>query len=494
MRTLYLAMEIAPPFVVGGLGLTAAGLPSALAAGHGLEHTVLVPYYTRQAAVRGLRTTEVAKLPALGIGGITTAPTLLRWSDHSMPIEVLMLRADPWYNRPGGIYRDAGYVRYPDVVARAGFFGRAVATWLGAGGRRYDLVHANDWQTATALLHMRCTEANPPVLLYDVHNGRPGGDLGGLSLAAAGIPHVAAVELARSFHVQPDNLMAIGVWAADEVVTCSPAYARELKASYIGTALGNALARKRISGIVNGIDPADWPLPYNASQIIVGKLAAKRVLQRELGLREDTTVPLFMCCGRLVADKGLDLILAVVPGLVRAGRMQLAVMGNGEKRYIDAFASLARAVPTAVALRPHFESTAARRLYAGADFTLMPSLVEPCGINQLIALRYGTLPVVHAVGGLRDTVVDIAEYPDDGDGLRFDAPTPTALHATLERALVWWTDDPAGVMAARARAMCRDWTWARCAEQFAHFYAELMRTYADRGRQASGEHDRNLTA
>ena len=283
--------------------------------------------------------------------------------------------------------------------------------------------------------------------------------------------------------------MAVGIESADAVVTCSPNYAQELSSRLHDSRLGRCLAARGISGILSAIDcdvwdPADaaaMPIPYSARTVRPGKTAAKRALARELSWTASEG-PLFLICGRLVAKKGIDLVLASIESLLDATSSQLVVLGAGDQRYVAAFRSLSRTMPRSVAYRERFTMPLARLLYAGSDFLLMPSLIEPCGLSQMIAMRYGTIPIVNPVGGLRDTVVDLDRSPAEATGFWMQAPTAAGLTGAAVRAVEWSRADPAAVDLVRRRGMEKDWSWSAASLA----YAELYRTVV--GLTPDGEH------
>ncbi|QIY98686.1 glycogen synthase [Streptomyces sp. S1D4-11] len=479
MRCLYLCQELAPYFVEGGLGQAARALPELLHRHHDLDHTLLIPYYPRLVDRQGLRTETVARLSAMTVGGAATVERLV---DHDGSCEVFLLRSDRWYDREG-IYRDGRYVEFPDAAARAAFYGSAAAQWVRGSGRSYDLVHGNDWQSGPALAHLRHLRGRGgrPALLMNVHNGEYRGDVSPRQAAQLGLPDEFTARLLDKAQGSP-SLLLTGLLAADAATTGSPGYARELAEAFAGTALGDALGPLRMEGIVAGVDRKVWdpaspgPLtvPYDGREVTDGKRANKRLLQRRTGLGADPRIPLFAVCARLVPDKGIDLVFAALGPLLTSGRAQLAVVGTGDAEYLKVLADLQDRAPRAVHHTPRFDQELASLVYAGADFTLMPSRVEPCGLNQLIAMAYGTIPLVSAVGGLRDTVTDLRDDPAEGTGFRFAALTSDAVGHTVDHAVRWLAEHPGEVERTRRRAMSHDWSWERTARQTARLYERVV--------------------
>lgn len=482
MRCLYLTQELAPYFMEGGLGQTARALPAALEREHGIVHDLVVPYYPWLVERHSLRTERVWQGPAVTVGGVSAPVRVERLLVSPGAGEVYLVRADHWYDRDG-IYRDARYVEFADAVARAAYFGACVAQWVAATGRRYDIVHGNDWQSGPALAHLRELRAtgSGPALLVNVHNAEYPGRVGPGQLRGLGLPPVWQETLAE--YGGQAGLLLLGILAADAATTGSPTYAEELRAR-TGTALGSALGTLPLTGIVAGIDTRLWQPaapgrptePYDAATVEEGKAANKALLQRRLGLAEDPGVPLFGVCSRLVPEKGVDLLLEAAAPLVRDGLAQLVVVGQGDTALVRALTSLTERAPTAVSHVPAFDQDLAWLTYAGADFTLMPSRVEPCGLNQLIAMTYGCVPVVSDVGGLRDTVTDLAADPAAGTGFVLPEPTADAVRHTMLRAARWLAGPAHQVRDVRRRAMTQDWSWARSARDTATLYARTAAT------------------
>ncbi|MEU6461263.1 glycogen/starch synthase [Streptomyces sp. NPDC046976] len=477
MRCLYLTQELAPYFVEGGLGQTAMALPRALEQDLGIVHDLVVPYYPWLVERHGLETETVWRFPSLPVAGVDSPARVERLLGRDGPGEVFLLRADHWYDRPG-LYRDARYVEFTDATARAAFYGACVARWLADSGRRYDVVHGNDWQSGPALAQLRTLRgtAPAPVLLANVHSAWYTGRVEPADIGELALP--AAWQSALADHGEEASLLLLGLLAADTATTGSPTYATELLAQLAGTAIGAALERLPLTGIVAGIDTRLWQpaatgrvtSPYTPDTVEEGKRANKLLLQRRLGLKEDPDAALFGVCTRIVPEKGVDLLIEAASDLTRDHHAQLVVVGQGDTSLVTGLGTLARTRPAAVAHVPRFDQDSAWLTYAGSDFTVMPSRVEPCGLNQLIAMTYGCLPVVSAVGGLCDTVTDLAADPAHGTGFTLAELTADGLRDTMLRAMDWLAGPRAEVTAGRRRAMARDWSWSRAARDTAALY------------------------
>ncbi|MFI1357754.1 glycogen synthase [Streptomyces sp. NPDC020898] len=493
MRCLYLTQELAPFFAEGGLGLTSRALPATLQRAHGLVHDVFLPYYPRLVREQGLRTEPVLRLPESSVGGVVTEPVVERLLGTGDGPEVLLLRADEWYDREG-IYRDGLYVEFPDAGDRAAFFGRGAAQWAHRSGRHYDLVHGNDWQSGAALAHLRAQRGTKesPALLLNIHSAHYRGELPPERLPALGLPPEYADSLTRCTG-EPPSLLLAGLLAADAATTGSPGYARELTDDLAGTALADALGRLELTGIVAGVDTRIWnpgtpgraSHPYSPATVEAGKRENKRALQRRLGLTPDPAVALFGVCSRLVWEKGTDLLLEGLEPLVTAGRAQLVVVGPGDDVHLKALADLMATAPGAVHHSPAFDQGLAWQVYAGSDFSPMPSRMEPCGLNQLISMAYGTIPLTTPVGGLRDTVTDLTADASRGTGLVVPEHTAEAVRNTAERAVRLLADRSAEVTALRRRLMEQDWSWERSARETAALCTELVEAVRQPGHHTS---------
>ncbi|WP_019871715.1 glycogen synthase [Salinispora oceanensis] len=482
MRCLYITQEYAPYFTEGGLGLTSRALPAALQVEHDLMHDLVLPAYPRLITEHGLRTIEVHRLPAISLGGVTADPTVLRLLDHGGPCDVYLIAADNWYDR-NGMYRDSGYRPFADEVERAAFFGWCVANWIDRSGATYDLVHGNDWQSGAALAHLRTRRrADSPALLMNIHSAVYEGDLARLTADPVhdlALPQDAVTRL-REHAPGRESLLVLGLLSADAAVTCSPTYARELPQIHGDSVAASVWARMAHTGIVSGVDGEIWDpsaagrsaVAFDQSNVAEGKSRNKAILQRRLGLHAQPDVPVLGVCSRFVYEKGVDLLLGALAPLLAEGRTQAVLMGPAVEPYRGALADLVAAHPQRAVHLPRFHQDTAWLIYAGSDLTVMPSRVEPCGLNQLIAMAYGTLPVVSPVGGLNDTVVPVGA--GDGSGWIVPAHTSQAVLDTMREALAFLQDQPDRVNELRCRLMGQDWSWARTANDFAELYRGLV--------------------
>lgn len=479
MRSLYITQELAPFFAEGGLGLTSSALPGALGTHCGLRHDIVLPYYPYLMERSGLRTQEVLRFPPWRVGNVQAEGSVHRLVQPFADSDVYLVRSDTWYDRPG-MYRDERYIPFADEAERAAYFGWCVAQWLSAGEPRYGFIHGNDWQSGAAMAHLRDRFPALPQLLT-IHNGLYRGDFAQSVLPALRLPAQRQRLLSEVSNGRPSLLLA-AIQAADVVATCSDGYAAELLAPADDDPVVAALRGIGVSGIPLGVDVGVWDpgavgrvhTPFDAATVAAGKCSSKRALQSRLALREDVTLPVLGVCSRLVPEKGTDLLLAGLAPLLRAGRLQVVLVGPATDEIREVLSGLADDAPGSLSHVPRFDQDIAWLVYAGSDLTIMPSRSEPGGLNQLIAYRYGTLPLVSPVGGLRDTVVDLLRDPVAGTGFFIPEHTARSVRETVLTALAWMARSPEQFDTVRRRVMGQDWSWAATARRYADVYHRLV--------------------
>ena len=461
MRITFAVAEVAPYAKVGGLADVAGSLPQALA-GLGHEVTVYLPAHRIIDAAK-FAIPEKAETRSIPYGASTARagyPAILRDGVRTV------------FVRSARIGRDKVY-GYPDDAKRYALFCRAVLADL--VDRPPDVVHAHDWHAALLVPMVgRAKQLRSSGTAFTIHNLAYQGRTSASVLRLAGLPRSRLPVEARD----ECNPMARAIASADIVSTVSERYADEILTPEFGEGLEGLLAQRRADlwGITNGIDtkvfdPAHDPqiaASYDADDQ-AGKDVCKAALQKETGLQVDALAPLFGVIGRLVEQKGVDLLTAVAPKVL-AGGGQLVVLGTGDPAYEAKWRGLAAKQKGRLALTLGFDAALAQRIYAGADLFLMPSRFEPCGLGQLISLRYGTIPVVRAVGGLADTVRDLDTDPRRGNGFSFATYEPAAFADAVERATRrfhlggdQWTQ-------LRARAMREDHSWTSSAMRYVDLY------------------------
>ncbi len=479
MRVVMLSPEVYPYAKTGGLADVLAALPPALAAA-GVEVTVCVPGY--RSALRAAGTPAPGPRLYAPIASRMEAAEIVRVP--GAPVPTLLLRADRYFDRDG-LYGEGGQ-DYPDNAERFAFFCRAALEWLRAEREPPDVLHVHEWQAALAPAFLRATAALYPELgrlrtVLTLHN-----------LAFQGrfpADHWHVLNLDARYFV-PEflefygeiNFLKAGMVFADALTTVSPRYAAEIQTPAFGEGLDGVLRARgaALRGILNGIDDAVWdpatdphlPARYRAGDL-AGKARCKRAVQAELGLAVRDDAPLLGVVSRLAEQKGFDLLAVALPRALEPWDAQLALLGSGVERYELWVRELAARFPGRVGARVGFDEGLAHRIEAGADVFLMPSRFEPCGLNQLYSLRYGTVPVVHATGGLEDSVVEFDPATGSGTGFKFTPYTPDAFLAALERALRT-RRDPARWARLVANGMAQDFSWGRAAAEYRALYETLV--------------------
>jgi starch synthase len=471
MEILFVSSEVAPWSKTGGLGDVSGALPRALAArGHAVA--VVSPRYgSIDAPAEGFVRWDAA----VRIRGEATS----LWVKKGRPTHYLV-EHERLFGSRRGIYGEGGH-DYADNAERFTWLSRAALALPAATGMRPRIVHANDWQTSLVPFLLRHEHGQDPALarartVFTIHNLAYQGVFPKQVVPHLGLPWDVFRHEAMEFYDQL-SFMKAGLVFADVLTTVSPTYAKEILTPQNGQSLDALLRHRRASlyGILNGIDVVEWdpatdlhlPAHYSA-KALAGKGRCKAALQRELGLPVRTDVPLVTIVSRLAEQKGIDLVVAAIPELV--GRdVQLAVLGSGQKSYEDALSHAARDRRDRVAVRVGFDEGLAHRLEAGGDLFLMPSRFEPCGLNQMYSLRYGTVPVVRAVGGLEDTVEDYDGWRR-GTGFKFRDYSPQALLLAMRRAVETYRDHRAwrGIV---SRGMAEDFSWDRSAASYEALYA-----------------------
>ena len=501
IRVLYVCTEVFPWLKTGGLADVCAALPPALRAA-GVDVRLLVPAFPALAQAARACGQPIPLPPGEGDGpgprggsAGHTPPSLqpAHWqADANPPIdtppELYLLHAPGLLDQPGNPYTNGQGQPWPDSAQRFGWLGWAAAR-LGTGldsSWQPDVVHGHDWHAglAPAYLHALAQRGHTvPATVFTIHNLAYQGLFGTHVLAPLGLPASQFAIDGLEFHGNV-SFMKAGLQYSDWLTTVSPTYAREITHSDQGHGLDGLLRhrRDRLSGILNGVDEAVWhpetdrlaPPGYSA-QDLTGKADAKARLQADMGLAPDDHALLFVVVSRLTDQKGLHLLPLVVDELVQRGG-QLAILGEGDAGIEQALRASAQQHPGRVALHKGYDEALAHRMVAGGDVIMVPSRFEPCGLTQLYGLRYGTLPLVRAVGGLADTVTDCSlENLADGSatGFVFHRLDAIDLARALRRAFALHAR-PADWLAVQRHAMSQRLDWGRAASDYAALYARCL--------------------
>jgi starch synthase len=470
MRVLQVASEATPFAKTGGLADVAGALPEALVH-QGMEVTLVLPAY-REVFSKGLPIEPTGIEFDVPLGTRRLPARILRCGRPGSRVETLFVANDDLFDRPT-LY--GGAEDYPDNAERFIFFSRAVMEWASRQERPFDIIHAHDWQTGLVpayrrLLYQDAASIRPSRTVMTIHNMAYQGLFWNWDMLLTGLDWKFFNWQQMEFWGQL-NLLKTGIVFADQVTTVSPNYAREIQQAPGGCGLEGVLAARSdsLTGIVNGIDTAAWdprtdrhiPRHYSEHDFADGKYAARVALAARLGHAAPDPRPLVAFVGRLAEQKGVDLVVELLARMAGGGRAHFVVLGTGNGHIEEALRRAAAAFPGTIDLIIGFDEGLAHLVQAAADIMLVPSRFEPCGLTQLYALRYGTLPVVRATGGLVDTVVDAT--PDtirDGtaSGFVFEAFDPPALEAAVSRALDAHGDSDLWSGLVR-RVMQQDWSW-----------------------------------
>lgn len=478
MKALFATPEVAPLIKTGGLADVSGALPAALRA-VGVDVRVLVPGYTPVLAQLPQHTV-IARFDSLP--GFPPARLLSGETGSDVPL--LVLDCPSLYQREGGPYQDMGGRDWTDNALRFGLLSK-IAAILGSDASpldwKPDLVHCNDWQTGLAPAYLRFERGVPSVMT--IHN-----------LAFQGVFPPATLN---DLHLPPSSFgidgveyygnlsfLKAGLFYADHITTVSPNYAREIQQEPLGFGMQGLLALRRdsLTGILNGIDTHEWDpagddfLAHKYSSAhMAGKAANKEALQRRMGLEIDAEMPLLGVVSRFTHQKGLDLLLEIAPSLLELP-VQLVMLGSGEATMQNAARELAQRHPGRIGVHVGFSEELSHVIEAGADLFVMPSRFEPCGLNQMYSQRYGTPPIVHATGGLVDSVVDCTpETLKDGSasGFVFSGMSADNLFGAIRRAAGLYRD-PQQWKSLRRNCMHKDFSWQRSAEAYREVYRKVL--------------------
>ncbi len=479
IKTLFVSAEMAPLAQSGGLGDVVGALPSRLKA-QGHDVRVVLPLY-KKIKQKYEKKLKFLRWSMIKLGWRTMYSGLLSMKLDG--VTIYFIDNDFYFGH------DPLYIDYSFDIERFSFFQRAVLEALGEPmDFEPDILHLHDWQTAMipCLLdaHYRPYGYHQKVrTLLTIHNLKYQGIHGRERIAdLMDLPDRYMSE----FGVLKDgvpNFMKAGIVYADRVNTVSPNYAAEIMTAYYGEGLEVLLQSQayKLSGILNGIDEISYnPASdesiarcYDLKTWKEGKAACKNALQKELGLEQTGHQPLAVMISRLVDQKGLDLLLRILDEMLHSG-IQVAVLGTGEPYYEQALREIAARNPRRLAVRILFDIDLSRRLYAGGDLFLMPSLFEPCGLSQMIAMRYGTLPVVRETGGLKDTVIPFNPETNEGNGFSFANINAHELLFKVQDAANTYRERPQEWQKLVESAMKGDYSWNRSARDYLDLYRMLI--------------------
>jgi len=487
LRVLVIASEVAPFAKTGGLADVAGALPRALL-GLGHDVRILLPKY-RGAEVHAADTRVVVPTIRVPLGDRFAEGALIEGHSQS-GVPVYLLEHEHYFNRDS-LYGTADG-DYWDNCERFVFFCRAALEGLARldaarPGTRWQpqVIHANDWQTGLLPVYLHTLYRDHPFLgrlatVFTIHNLAYQGVFWHYDMPMTGLGWDLFTPAGLEFYGKL-NFLKGGLIFSDLLTTVSRTYAREIRTPAFGCGLEGVLEERSqdLHGVVNGIDYEVWnpskdpaiAHPFTAEDP-EPKAVCRETLRRELGL-EDGVGPVLGVVTRLAEQKGMDLVLEAVPGLLAEG-CQLVVLGSGDSRLEEAFRAAAEAHRGRVAVRIGYDDDLSRRIYAGSDAFLMPSRYEPCGLGQLIALRYGAAPIVRSTGGLADTVTEFDPARRAGTGFVFDDFTADALLAAARRAASTYRQPPVWKALVR-NAMAEDFSWDASAREYVTLYRKALK-------------------
>ena len=478
-RVLHVAAELFPWVKTGGLGDVTAALPPALAA-IGVDARLVLPGFS--ALLDAFKLEEIARLRTpFAVERVRIARGQLPDSE----VSVYLIDHPAFYDRPGTPYQAPDGGEWGDNYRRfalLGWAGAAVAQGVDPEWRP-EILHGHDWHAGLAPAYLRAA-GGPVPSVFTVHNLAYQGFFGPEIFGELALPpeffNIYGVECFGGV-----SFLKAGLFYVDRLTTVSPTYAREIQTPYFGMNLDGLLRDRAnvLTGILNGVDPAIWspeidailPRRYGLDSVGRGKAAAKAALQRRFGLDEQPDALLFGAVTRLTWQKGLDLLLGALSGIVGFGG-QIVLLGSGEHDLEQGFTAAAVAHRGRVGVVLGYDEELAHLIVAGADSVVVPSRFEPCGLTQLYALRYGALPLVRRTGGLADTVVDanaITLAGGTATGFVFDDEDPDALLGAAQRAAALYADRGSWQRVIR-QAMTQDFSWEASARQYLALYRELV--------------------
>ncbi|MDP3088928.1 MAG: glycogen synthase GlgA [Methylotenera sp.] len=484
MRVLFSTSEVFPLIKTGGLADVSGSLPSALQ-NLGVDIRILIPGYpavlnklTNLQAIASLENLPVIHNAALMMGTI-----------EDTQIKVMVIKSANLYERDGGPYSDPNGLEWLDNPLRFGILSKVAAILSGPHSPipdwQPDIVHCNDWQTGLTPAYMKLIEHTNAKSIISLHNMAFQGCYAPSWLPTLALPSTHFSVDGFEYHGQLSFLKA-GIFYADAVTTVSPSYAKEIQTAEFGFGLEGLLSKRgsEIKGILNGIETDEWNpetdthliKTYSASKL-TGKKLVKSTLQGKLGLHIDASAPLLGVVSRLTHQKGLDMLAPILQELIDSG-CQLALLGSGEIALENAFRNLEINNPGKISITIGYNEPLSHQIMAGCDIFIMPSRFEPCGLNQLYGLAYGTPPVVNATGGLADSVIDtnIVTFKNKtANGFVMSEASPDSLLHCIRQALNVFNNDPVAWQQIQKNGMTQNLSWDKSALEYLSAYQALIK-------------------
>jgi len=485
LRVLFATSEVFPLIKTGGLADVSGSLPTALQ-NLGVDIRILMPGYpavlnklTNLQAIATFDNLPVIHNAALMMGTIAETQ-----------VKVMVIKSAHLYEREGGPYADANGLEWLDNPVRFGILSKVAAILSGPNSPitdwQPDIVHCNDWQTGLTPAYMKLVEHSQAKSIISLHNMAFQGCYAPGWLSTLALPSTNFTIEGFEYHGQLSFLKA-GIFYANAVTTVSPSYAKEIQTAAFGFGLEGLLSKRgnEIKGILNGIETDEWNpeadphlVKNYSATTLAGKKLVKAALQEKLGLHIDASAPLLGVVSRLTHQKGLDMLVPILQELVDAG-CQLALLGSGESALENAFRTLAVSNPTKVNVTIGYNEPLSHQIMAGCDMFIMPSRFEPCGLNQLYGLAYGTPPIVNATGGLADSVVDtniITFKNKTANGFVMSEASPTSLLSCIKQALNIFNNDANAWKQIQKNGMTQNLSWDKSALEYLAVYQTLNKS------------------
>jgi starch synthase len=485
LNILIVSAECAPFAKSGGLGDVVGALPKYLEkTGHRV--IIVMPLYS------AINRSKYKIVPAFERLDVPLGNDLLPCSVYSAKLQggvpVYFLEYHRFFSRPG-MYHDAAFNDYTDNPVRFAFLSKAALQLCYLLSFKPDIVHANDWHTAILPAFLKRIYAGDPVFnetasVLTIHNIAYQGRYSRSSYFQTGLGWEDFTQ-EKFEHYGDVNFLKGGIHFADAVNTVSPGYAAETRVAPGGYDLEYFLNMKGddYTGILNGADYDHWNpetdrlIPSNYSRDdLAGKSTCKNVLQKQLGLRQNLEIPVIGVVSRLVEQKGFHIIAECIDDLMKKMAIQLVVLGAGDNELEDLFGSLPRRFPAKAGAFIGYDNELAHLIEAGSDFFLMPSVYEPCGLNQMYSLKYGTLPIVRATGGLNDTVVNYDQETGEGTGFKFHEASCRAAYNTIKWAIETWYHRRHHIEKLIHRAMEQHFSWDDSVKEYVKLYRKALKT------------------
>lgn len=485
LRVLFVTPEVHPLIKTGGLGDVSAALPAALRSLR-VDVRILIPGYPK--VLSGLKyKRKLANFSTLSQYPPSTLLSAKLPVNNSVSVPVFIIDCPGLYQRDGGPYSDTFAQDWPDNGLRFGLLskiGAILASDASPLAWHPQVVHCNDWQSGLVPAYLNYHSGKKAASLMTIHNLAFQGIFPPGSVAQLGLPSDSFNMHGVEYYGNMSYLKA-GLYYCDHISTVSPSYAEEIQSEPLGFGMQGLLSTRKenISGIINGIDTTEWdpaidpliPQTYTSKRLTT-KDTNKKALQLAMGLNVDPEIPVFGIISRLSHQKGCDILLQVAPELIKLPA-QLVVLGSGMTEYEVEFANLSKTHPTKIAAYIGFSEKLSHLIEAGVDGFLMPSRFEPCGLNQMYSQRYGTPPVVHATGGLLDTVVDCPSAPlaNDGNasGFLFKDMTADEFMKTIQRAVTAYKNKKVW-RRLQKNGMAKDFSWRTSAVSYREIYLSLL--------------------